>query len=108
MTILACKLIENNASFVGGGIIFNKVFVERSTSVEQNQPDIHFGSMNLYHQDIVTAIEECIFQQCNCLTVRAHGLSETLAQHFPHGNLYGQRNPICRRNVAIPEHRSIP
>lgn len=49
-----------------------------------------------------------IVQQCNCLTVHAHGLSQSIADRFPHGNFYGRRRGIGRRNLAMPEDRGVP
>ncbi len=55
------------------------------------------------------ASEEIIVQQCCCTAVRPHGLSETLAVAFPHGNAYAKRRPIrARVNCATPEDRSEP
>lgn len=60
------------------------------------------------NQDICGTTEKYILQQCNCLTVTSSGLSETLANHFEHGDVYNDRRPMGRRNCSIPEDRSIP
>lgn len=49
-----------------------------------------------------------ILHQCNCLTVRAHGLSEPIEKKYPEAAIYSKRRPMGRRNLAIPEDRSSP
>lgn len=51
---------------------------------------------------------DCIFQQCNCLAVRPHGLSASIAAAFPYADVYGLRRGVGRRNLARPEDRSVP
>jgi hypothetical protein len=58
--------------------------------------------------DICNATEDYIIQQCNCLTVRAHGLSQILADKFQHARIYELRTAMGRQNLAIPEDRAIP
>ena len=60
------------------------------------------------NKDICKSTEIYILQQCNCLTVTSHGLSKTLADHFDHGDAYKDRRRVGRRNLAIPEDRSVP
>ena len=64
--------------------------------------------MKVVQRDITEARVDYIVQQCNCLTVRSHGLSETLEKKFPHANVYGGRRPVGSRNLAVPEDRPIP
>ena len=49
-----------------------------------------------------------IVQQCNCLCVRPHGLSSSIANRFPYANLYSTRRAENGRNLAVPEDRGIP
>lgn len=56
--------------------------------------------------DIAYADVDLIVQQCNCLTIRAHGLSQHLADVCG-VNPYRRRLPL-RRNLAVKEDRSIP
>lgn len=57
----------------------------------------------------LTAVEaDFLVQQCNCLTVKAHGLSQALARKNPAWNLYAQRTPVCTQNLATPETRGHP
>ena len=51
---------------------------------------------------------DAIVQQCNCLTVKPHGLSQRIADRFPWANLYATRQPLGRRNLAIEADRGIP
>ncbi len=64
--------------------------------------------MNIIKGNIIHADADYIIQQCNCLTVRSHGLAKTLEDAFPHANLYGRRRSVGNRNLAIPEDRSLP
>lgn len=59
--------------------------------------------------NLLDATEQYIAQQCNCYTVRGHGLSATIAKHFgPSGDPYATRKAQGRRNLAIPEDRDVP
>ena len=58
--------------------------------------------------DLLQAPQKYIAQQCNCVTVRAHGLSHTIANRWPEANVYGKRTPICSRNCAVKQHRDVP
>lgn len=64
--------------------------------------------MQIVQGDITEAKVDYIVQQCNCLTVRAHGLSETLEKKFPHAHLYGRRRSLDSRNLAVLEDRPLP
>jgi hypothetical protein len=47
-----------------------------------------------------------IVQQCNCLTVKPHGLSAQIAAKFPYANVYTKRHAIGRRNLAKEPYRA--
>jgi hypothetical protein len=49
-----------------------------------------------------------IVQQCNCLTVKPHGLSQSIAERYPWANLYATRRSLGHRNLAIEADRGIP
>lgn len=51
--------------------------------------------------DLLACKEHFIAQQCNCVTVRAHGLSQSIAKKYPYANIYGKRTPIGQRNCAL-------
>ncbi len=50
----------------------------------------------------------CIVQILNCVAVRPHGLSETLAKKYPYSDLYSKRRSINKLNRAILEDRPTP
>ena len=43
---------------------------------------------------------QCIAHQCNCVTVRAHGLAKTIADQYPWADVYGQRTADGQRHRA--------
>lgn len=49
-----------------------------------------------------------IAQQCNCLTVRGHGLAAAIARRFPAADCYARRRALGRRNLAVVEDRATP
>ena len=61
---------------------------------------------------------DAIVHQCNCLTVKAHGLSAQIARKYPWADVYryrrsqeSSRRPFWRpgvRNLAIPEDQKEP
>lgn len=66
------------------------------------------SQLEIVKGDLLKAPEEYILQQCNCLTVRAHGLSATLASKYPWADPYGDRKGIGSRNLAVLEDRPHP
>jgi len=58
--------------------------------------------------DLLNAGEPVIVQQLNCLCVRGHGLSASIAKKFPYADVYGARRALGKRNLAIPEDQGIP
>jgi hypothetical protein len=51
--------------------------------------------------DLLKAEERYIAQQCNCVTVKAHDLSQYIADRYPYADVYGSRRPISKtRNCA--------
>ena len=51
---------------------------------------------------------DAIVHQCNCLTVKAHGLSAQIAKKYPWGDVYRFRRCQRFRNLAIPADRKEP
>lgn len=51
---------------------------------------------------------DAIVHQVNCLCIRAHGLSEQIAEHFPWADIYSTRRGESSRNLAVLEDRGIP
>lgn len=58
--------------------------------------------------DIFNVQSDYIVQQCNCLTIKSHGLSKEIAKRFPEADLYSKRRQVNNRNLAVPEDRSTP
>lgn len=59
--------------------------------------------------DLLDSKEEYIAQQCNCLTVTPHGLSQSIAKRFPYAAVYASRTPIKPgRNCATKLDQSEP
>jgi hypothetical protein len=55
---------------------------------------------------LLDATEEYIEQQCNCVTVKSHGLSQQISDKYPWANVYKRRTQIGSRNCA--KDRSTP
>ena len=55
--------------------------------------------------DLATADVDLIIQQCNCLTVRAHGLSAYLGEVLGANPYVKRRAVLSRSNLAIKEDR---
>ena len=51
---------------------------------------------------------DAIVHQCNCLTVKAHGLSAQIARKYPWADVYRYRRRQGIRNLAIPADRKEP
>ena len=56
--------------------------------------------------DITETEYKYIAQQCNCNTVKSHGLSKTIADKFPWADVYSKRIQIGSRNAT--SHPSTP
>lgn len=52
--------------------------------------------------DLLQSSEPIIAQQCNCVTVKSHGLSETIAARFPYADCYKMRRAKSRNTAAVP------
>lgn len=69
------------------------------------------GALQLVRGDLLSCGADVIVQQCNCLTVRPHGLSKQIASVFPYADLYAQRKEdrtAASRNVAVSKDRGRP
>lgn len=56
--------------------------------------------------DITETNHKYIAHQCNCNTVKSHGLSKTIADKWPWADIYSKRVSIGNRNATI--NPSIP
>ena len=50
---------------------------------------------------------DAVVQQCNCLTVKPHGLSVAIAQKHPWANPYSLRRVLGKRNLAVQGDLSV-
>jgi hypothetical protein len=64
--------------------------------------------MKIINKDILQSTEKYILQQCNCLTVRPHGLSKTLSDKWSWADPYSYRKSLNNRNLAIESDRDKP
>lgn len=61
------------------------------------------------HGNLLNATEQYIAQQCNCYTIRSHGLAAAIAKQFgPVADPYANRKPVGTRNLAVEEDRDTP
>lgn len=51
---------------------------------------------------------DVIVHQVNCLCIRAHGLSEQIAENFPWADIYSTRRGESSIHLAVLEDRGIP
>ncbi len=58
--------------------------------------------------DLLDAKEDFILQQNNCIGVKPHGLSQSIALKYPYANPYCSRKAIGSRNMAILDDRGTP
>lgn len=58
--------------------------------------------------DLLEVEADFIVHQINCLSVKAHGLAESIAKKYPWADRYAKRRQDGNRNLAIPEDRDLP
>jgi O-acetyl-ADP-ribose deacetylase (regulator of RNase III) len=57
--------------------------------------------------DLFEATEDILVHQCNCVTVKSHGLSADLSVAFPYADPYVNRRPVrAGVNLAVPDDRA--
>ena len=65
--------------------------------------------MKLCYEDICNTKVKVLAYITNCVAVKSHGLSKTIARCFPHSVVYEKRTPVQnRKNLATPECRPTP
>ena len=64
--------------------------------------------LTIVEGNLLNATEQVIVQQINCLCVKPHGLSQTIANRYPYANFYAKRRRVGTRNLAVVEDRPIP
>ena len=66
------------------------------------------GVKLVYGNLLKTKDVDVIVHHVNCLSIRAHGLSEQIAEHFPWADKYSTRRGESSRKLAVLEDRRIP
>ena len=56
--------------------------------------------MKIKFANILNAKETYIVHQCNCVSVKPHGLSKEIAKWYPNNCPYERREPLKNRNCA--------
>lgn len=82
--------------------------------------------IKIVHANLLSFPADVIVQQNNCLAVKSHGLSKSIADKFPYADVYGQRKSVTqpsstsssslspmsstsrKRNLSRPEDRPEP
>ena len=65
--------------------------------------------LRIVQGNLLHAKEKFIAHQCNCVTLSARGLAQSIAQRYPWANTYHKRKPHPTiSNCAIKKDRSIP
>jgi hypothetical protein len=63
--------------------------------------------MKIIKGNLLNTKDSIIVQQCNCVTVKAHGLSFDIASKFPYADIYAKRSKSSP-NFSTMESRGIP
>ena len=53
--------------------------------------------------DLLDAKEAFIAQQCNCVTIKSHGLSAAIAKRWPWADVYAKRKPKSANTALEPD-----
>src|ERR1700722_11677848 len=60
-------------------------------------------------KDLLSSDFDIILQHSNCMTVRPHGLSASIANHYKYADPYGMRTPVSiYKNLCMPKDRPVP
>lgn len=51
--------------------------------------------------DLLPSPCDALVQQCNCVTMLAHGLSAHIAARFPYADVYGNRTARSRNTATM-------
>ncbi|XP_064114804.1 uncharacterized protein LOC135221013 isoform X2 [Macrobrachium nipponense] len=110
--VQACK---GGSSF---GTWNNGSGVEYVSRATRSQGDASLNSLAgdetlIYHEGDITSQDyrDChtaLVQISNCVAVKPHGLSETMANRYPYSNPYSSRRSIGALNRAHKEDRAVP
>lgn len=53
--------------------------------------------------DILNFDCDLIVQQCNCVTVKSHGLAQSIKEKYPYGDIYSRRKKRSENQVKTPD-----
>jgi O-acetyl-ADP-ribose deacetylase (regulator of RNase III) len=59
--------------------------------------------MRICDGDLLEAKTDVIVQQCNCVTIKSHGLSNAIAKRYPYADIYSKRIRKSANCAKIPE-----
>jgi hypothetical protein len=59
--------------------------------------------MRICNGDLLESKTDVIVQQCNCVTIKSHGLSNTIAKRYPCADIYSKRIRKSANIAKIPE-----
>ncbi len=59
--------------------------------------------MQICNGDLLEATNDVIVQQCNCVTMKSHGLSETISKKYPYADIYSKRISKSANTAKVPE-----
>jgi O-acetyl-ADP-ribose deacetylase (regulator of RNase III) len=59
--------------------------------------------MKICKGDLLESKDDVMVQQCNCVTIKAHGLSETISKRYPYANIYSKRISKSANRAKTPE-----
>lgn len=66
-------------------------------------------SVRFRYGDLLTIDDvDLICHQVNCLTTKAHGLSQEIARKMPWADIYSTRRSMNSRNLAVETDRGVP
>jgi O-acetyl-ADP-ribose deacetylase (regulator of RNase III) len=84
---------------------------QQHDDTEPEPPAETIALKNLIYRtgDVLTAKEEYIVHQCNCITTTTAGLARVITSKFPYAAPYSNRRPDpCRPSRCLPEDVSKP
>lgn len=71
---------------------------------KQQRPKNQKDSLSYFEGDLLTFTSaDVIVQQCNCVTVKAHGLSASIKHTFPYACVYSNRSARSPNQAIEPE-----
>jgi hypothetical protein len=81
---------------------------KNTLQMDIKQTTVISKQVSVINGDLLNASERVIIQQLNCTTIKAHGLSKSIAQKYPFANVYRRWQAINTRNHATWGTCGIP